>query len=84
VFIRSIARAISISTGRASQGSDGVSSPGEHNNWVPSGLKYHPRCPIGPLVYPERFVCSTDEPSPNHRNLAKCHFADLPGGNTAK
>jgi peptide/nickel transport system ATP-binding protein len=51
---------------------------------VPTGCRYHPRCPIGPLVHPERFVCLTDEPSTKHRNMATCHFADPPSANPAK
>lgn len=41
----------------------------------PSGCVFHPRCPIGPLVHAERELCRTAEPSPDHRNLAACHFA---------
>jgi peptide/nickel transport system ATP-binding protein len=44
----------------------------------PPGCRYHPRCPIGPLVRtddPRRELCRTTEPSTDHRNLAACHFA---------
>ena len=41
----------------------------------PPGCRYHPRCPIGPLVHPEREVCRTTEPSNDHRHAAACHFA---------
>ncbi len=44
----------------------------------PPGCRFHPRCPIGPLVLPGREICLTDDPSigaadrPHH---AACHFA---------
>ena len=41
----------------------------------PPGCRYHPRCPIGPLVHPEREVCRTTEPTTDHRHAAACHFA---------
>jgi peptide/nickel transport system ATP-binding protein len=41
----------------------------------PTGCRYHPRCPIGPLVHPDRTVCRTTEPSADHRHAAACHFA---------
>ena len=41
----------------------------------PPGCRYHPRCPIGPLVHPGREVCRTTEPSSAHRHAAACHFA---------
>jgi peptide/nickel transport system ATP-binding protein len=41
----------------------------------PAGCSFHPRCPVGPLVRPEREICRTDEPSTAHRHLAACHFA---------
>ncbi|WP_043787818.1 ABC transporter ATP-binding protein [Amycolatopsis rifamycinica] len=44
----------------------------------PPGCRYHPRCPIGPLVHPDRTVCVTADPAGSagarpHR--AACHFA---------
>jgi peptide/nickel transport system ATP-binding protein len=41
----------------------------------PPGCRYHPRCPIGPLVRSEREICRTEAPSTDHRHLAACHFA---------
>lgn len=41
----------------------------------PSGCRYHPRCPIGPLVRADRDICRTVEPTAEHRHLAACHFA---------
>jgi len=41
----------------------------------PPGCPYHPRCPIGPLVRPERELCRTSRPEPVHRHQAACHFA---------
>ncbi len=44
----------------------------------PPGCRFHPRCPIGPLVLRGREICLTDDPSigaadrPHH---AACHFA---------
>lgn len=44
----------------------------------PPGCRFHPRCPIGPLVLSGRQTCLTDDPSlgaadrPHH---AACHFA---------
>src|SRR3954452_23953640 len=44
----------------------------------PAGCRYHPRCPIGPLVHPERQVCRTTEPPADRRHAAACHFAAPP------
>ncbi len=44
----------------------------------PPGCRYHPRCPIGPLVHPDREVCRTDEPGTDHAHGAACHFAPAP------
>jgi peptide/nickel transport system ATP-binding protein len=41
----------------------------------PTGCRYHPRCPIGPLVVPQRDRCRTETPSTSHRHHAACHFA---------
>lgn len=41
----------------------------------PPGCRYHPRCPVGPLVHPEREVCRTTEPTADHRHATACHFA---------
>ncbi|MFN8622203.1 MAG: ABC transporter ATP-binding protein [Chloroflexota bacterium] len=41
----------------------------------PSGCRYHTRCPIGPLAFPDRAVCRTAEPTADHRQQAACHFA---------
>ena len=41
----------------------------------PTGCRYHPRCPIGPMVHAEREICRTTEPSTDHRHQAACHFA---------
>jgi peptide/nickel transport system ATP-binding protein len=42
----------------------------------PPGCRYHPRCPIGPRVHPDREPCVTVEPGPDgHRNRAACHLA---------
>jgi peptide/nickel transport system ATP-binding protein len=41
----------------------------------PPGCRYHTRCPIGPLVLPDRDACRLAEPAPDHRQRAACHFA---------
>jgi peptide/nickel transport system ATP-binding protein len=41
----------------------------------PPGCSYHPRCPIGPLVRPDRDICRTLEPVGEHRHETACHFA---------
>jgi oligopeptide/dipeptide ABC transporter ATP-binding protein len=44
----------------------------------PSGCRFHTRCPIGPMVHPERTVCREVEPPLIAReggHLAACHFA---------
>jgi oligopeptide/dipeptide ABC transporter ATP-binding protein len=42
----------------------------------PAGCRFHPRCPIGPLVHPDRRACLEIEPvAAGHRNGAACHFA---------
>ncbi len=43
----------------------------------PAGCRFHPRCPVGPSVHPERAVCIEAAPTfsevgPHH--LASCHF----------
>ena len=42
----------------------------------PTGCRFHPRCPIGPLAMPGRDVCATIEPElPGAAHAAACHFA---------
>jgi peptide/nickel transport system ATP-binding protein len=42
----------------------------------PPGCRFHPRCPIGPLVLPGREICREREPAgAGHRHAAACHFA---------
>ena len=42
----------------------------------PAGCRFHPRCPVGPLVLRDREVCRETEPDPDiHRHRAACHFA---------
>lgn len=43
----------------------------------PSGCRYHPRCPVGPLVHRDRTVCLTSDPAlgtTDHSHRAACHF----------
>jgi len=51
-----------------------AAEPADPHN-PPPGCRYHPRCPIGPLVHPERDICRTTEPSADHQHAASCHFA---------
>jgi peptide/nickel transport system ATP-binding protein len=44
----------------------------------PPGCRFHPRCPIGPLVRPDRELCLTVDPTPEagrHRHHTACHYA---------
>jgi peptide/nickel transport system ATP-binding protein len=42
----------------------------------PSGCRFHPRCPIGPLVRTDRDICREIEPTGDgHVHGAACHFA---------
>jgi peptide/nickel transport system ATP-binding protein len=41
----------------------------------PAGCRYHPRCPVGPLVRPDREICRTTDPPAERRHAAACHFA---------
>jgi peptide/nickel transport system ATP-binding protein len=48
----------------------------------PAGCRYHPRCPIGPLVRPERTVCvevDPDEGAEARPHRAACHFPGRAG-----
>jgi peptide/nickel transport system ATP-binding protein len=44
----------------------------------PSGCRFHTRCPVGPLVHPERTRCLSEDPHHVTANgdgrLAACHF----------
>ncbi|TDO48060.1 peptide/nickel transport system ATP-binding protein [Kribbella sp. VKM Ac-2527] len=43
----------------------------------PSGCRFRTRCPIGPLVHPERTICAEQDPEllPRHNHqAAACHF----------
>ncbi len=44
----------------------------------PSGCHYHPRCPIGPLINPDRDICRTTPPTTDHPHHAACHYAGHP------
>jgi peptide/nickel transport system ATP-binding protein len=42
----------------------------------PTGCRFHPRCPVGPLVHQDRSICGEQEPeAEEHRHRAACHFA---------
>ncbi len=48
----------------------------------PLGCRFHTRCPIGPLVYPERQICVDRDPQEGiggRTNRAACHFARAVG-----
>ena len=69
---------------------DDVEPPDPHH--PPSGCRFHPRCPIGPLVHPGRTVCMDVDPhpavgsaqrtAPHPVHHAACHFADEVAGTT--
>jgi peptide/nickel transport system ATP-binding protein len=43
----------------------------------PTGCRFHPRCPVGPRLMPERTICATDDPRIDAAlrvNGAACHF----------
>ena len=40
----------------------------------PSGCRYHPRCPVGPLIHPDRTNCVSSQPTADHPNHATCHY----------
>lgn len=40
----------------------------------PSGCRFHPRCPVGPSVYPEREICRTIEPQLDDEFHTACFF----------
>jgi peptide/nickel transport system ATP-binding protein len=45
----------------------------------PAGCHFHPRCPVGPRVQPDRTICAADDPVPAaslRRHRAACHFVD--------
>jgi peptide/nickel transport system ATP-binding protein len=51
---------------------------------IPSGCRFHTRCPVGPLARPERSICRSEPPplQPTASGQqAACHFAgELTGG----
>ena len=49
----------------------------------PSGCHFHPRCPVGPMVHPDRSVCVTEDPwtgAADREHRAACHFARTTAG----
>ncbi|WIX90233.1 ABC transporter ATP-binding protein [Amycolatopsis sp. DG1A-15b] len=47
-------------------------------NHPPAGCRYHPRCPVGPLVHADRTVCVTADPADEaaaRPHSAACHYA---------
>ena len=43
----------------------------------PLGCHFHPRCPMGPVLHPDRVVCRTEDPSREagtRPHQAACHF----------
>ncbi|BCJ37024.1 dipeptide/oligopeptide/nickel ABC transporter ATP-binding protein [Actinocatenispora thailandica] len=48
----------------------------------PSGCRFHPRCPVGPLVHPDRSICTRVDPAAvaaTREHRAACHFAAVAG-----
>jgi peptide/nickel transport system ATP-binding protein len=51
----------------------------------PPGCRFHPRCPIGPVVRPEREVCLVDDPqwgAAERPHQVACHFPGSDGAGT--
>lgn len=49
----------------------------------PTGCRFHPRCPIGPLAHADRTVCVADDPTAQaagRRHRAACFFASPVSG----
>jgi peptide/nickel transport system ATP-binding protein len=49
----------------------------------PTGCHFHPRCPVGPVVWAGREMCAEDDPrlgAPERAHHAACHFAGQPPG----
>ncbi|WP_116203704.1 ABC transporter ATP-binding protein [Amycolatopsis circi] len=47
----------------------------------PAGCRYHPRCPVGPLVRSDREICLRADPAEDsapRRHAAACHFLIRP------
>ncbi|MPZ29254.1 MAG: ATP-binding cassette domain-containing protein [Micromonosporaceae bacterium] len=47
----------------------------------PTGCRFHPRCPVGPLVHADRDICLDTDPraeAPLRPHRAECHFAAAP------
>ena len=57
------------------RGAVAMSEPADPHD-PPPGCRYHPRCPVGPLLLPDREICRTTEPDTDHLNLAACHFVE--------
>ncbi|HEX6762834.1 MAG TPA: ABC transporter ATP-binding protein [Gaiellaceae bacterium] len=58
--------------------------PDPHN--PPPGCHFHPRCPVGPTVLPERRICAEQDPRDEagaRRHHAFCHFASSSAGRSA-
>ncbi|WP_409185060.1 ABC transporter ATP-binding protein [Amycolatopsis sp. VS8301801F10] len=48
----------------------------------PAGCRYHPRCPVGPLVRSDREICLRADPAEDsapRRHAAACHFSESEG-----
>ena len=53
----------------------------------PPGCRFHPRCPIGPVVRPEREVCLVDDPqwgAAERPHQVACHFPGSDGAGTVQ
>jgi peptide/nickel transport system ATP-binding protein len=45
----------------------------------PSGCRFHPQCPVGPNLFPERIECATVDPrdgADGRAHHSACHFTD--------
>ncbi|MEU5850248.1 ABC transporter ATP-binding protein [Saccharopolyspora shandongensis] len=51
-------------------------------HYPPAGCRYHPRCPVGPLVRSDREICLRADPAEDaasRRHAAACHFSESEG-----
>ncbi|WP_329585240.1 ABC transporter ATP-binding protein [Streptomyces sp. NBC_01005] len=51
-------------------------------HYPPAGCRYHPRCPVGPLVRTDRDICLRADPAKDaapRRHAAACHFSESEG-----
>jgi peptide/nickel transport system ATP-binding protein len=77
-YTRALLGAVPVLGGRSAEAPTlDVDPPDPHA--PPPGCHFHPRCPVGPQVHPERDVCIARDPwqdAAGRPHRAACHFAD--------